>query len=172
MASAPLLYDISVEIDEAITDPIDTVAIRAAAEATLRRLCVEQAGLTVVLTTDDFVRTLNAQYRGFDEPTDVLSFAAQEELPDAPSLALPEEALAEVQHYLGDLVIAYPYSARQAERYGNSMIAELQLLVVHGVLHLLGYDHDDEDSARAMEALQEEILAQFGHAALARRIYE
>lgn len=172
MAPPPPVYDISIEIDETITDPIDSAAIRAAIEATLRRLNVNEAGLTVVLTTDEHVRALNAQYRGFDEPTDVLSFAAQENLPDAPSLALPEEAQAEFRHYLGDLVIAYPYSARQAARYGNSVIAELQLLVVHGVLHLLGYDHDDEVSERAMEALQEEILAQFGHAALARRVYE
>lgn len=172
MAPPPPVYDISIEIDETITDPIDIAAIRSVIETTLRRLNVQEAGLTVVLTTDEYVRTLNAQYRGFDEPTDVLSFAAQENLPDTPSLALPEEALAEVQHYLGDLVIAYPYSVRQAAHYGNSVTAELQLLVVHGVLHLLGYDHDDKASERTMEALQEEILAQFGHAALARRVYE
>lgn len=172
METPPLGYDIAVEIDEALTDPIDVAAIRAAAEATLRRLNVERAGLTIALTTDEYVRSLNAQYRGIDEPTDILSFAAQESLPGAPSFALPAEALAEVQHYLGDLVIAYPYSVCQAAHYQNSVTAELQLLVVHGVLHLLGYDHDDETSERVMGALQEEILGQFGHAALARRVYE
>ncbi|MCS6826318.1 MAG: rRNA maturation RNase YbeY [Caldilinea sp.] len=172
METSPPEYDIAVEIDEAITASIDVAAIRAAAEATLRRLNVERAGLTVALTTDEYVRSLNAQYRGIDEPTDVLSFATQESLPGAPPLALAAEALAEVQGYLGDLVIAYPYSARQAAHYQNSVTAELQLLVVHGVLHLLGYDHEDEISERAMQSLQEEILTQFGHAALARRVYE
>ena len=65
-----------------------------------------------------------------------------------------------------------PYSARQAAHYGNSVTAELQLLAVHGTLHLLGYDHQDDDAEAAMWALQEQVLAQFGQGALARRVYE
>jgi probable rRNA maturation factor len=77
-----------------------------------------------------------------------------------------------MERYLGDLVIAHPYSARQAAHYGNSVTAELQLLAVHGVLHLLGYDHQDAAGEEAMWTQQERVLAQFGHDALARRTYD
>lgn len=163
---------ILIEVDEALTDEIDVAAIRAAIVATLTAHTVADASLTVVLTTDEAVRALNAQFRGVDAPTDVLSFAARETQPDAPALSLPAELAAEIDRYLGDLVIAYPYSARQAAHYGNSITAELQLLAVHGVLHLLGYDHQDAAAEATMWAQQEQVLAQFGHGALARRTYE
>lgn len=164
-------YKINIEIDEEIDEVIDEAAIRSAVVATLRKVDVAEATMTVVLTTDDYVRSLNAQYRGIDAPTDVLSFAARDNIVDAPALAVAEEAAAEIRHFLGDLVIAYPYAARQAAYYNNSVTAELQLLAVHGTLHLLGYDHDDESSEDVMWSLQEEALAQFGHEALARRTY-
>lgn len=162
---------VAVEIDDAIEASIDVEAIHAAVVATLRKAASSTAALTVVLTTDEYVRTLNAQYRGVDAPTDVLSFAAHDAIADAPTLAVAEEAAAEVAAYLGDLIIAYPYAARQAEQYRNSVTAELQLLAVHGTLHLLGYDHDDATSEQVMWSLQEEVLTQFGHGALARRTY-
>jgi probable rRNA maturation factor len=163
--------EINIEIDEEIDETIDEAAIQSAVAATLRRVGVADAAVTIVLTTDDYVRSLNAQYRGIDAPTDVLSFAAHDNVVDAPALAVAEEAAAEIRHFLGDLVIAYPYVVRQAAYYNNSVIAELQLLAVHGTLHLLGYDHDDERSEDVMWSLQEEVLAQFGHEALARRTY-
>ncbi len=167
---------VTIEIDEAVSAQIDTAAthaaIRAAVAATLERLGAATAALTVVLTTDEEVRELNAQYRAIDAPTDVLSFAAHESIEDAPTLLLPGEVAAEFAHFLGDLVIAVPYSAHQAADYGNSVTAELQLLAVHGTLHLLGYDHDEPESEQVMWSLQEEILARFGIAALARRMYD
>ena len=162
---------IVIEIDDAIDASIDAEAIHAAVIAALRKASSRAAALTVVLTTDEYVRTLNAQYRGVDAPTDVLSFAAHDAIADAPPLAVAEEVAAEVASYLGDLIIAYPYAVRQAEQYHNSVTAELQLLAVHGTLHLLGYDHDEEASERVMWSLQEEVLTQFGHGALARRTY-
>ncbi|MFO7633486.1 MAG: rRNA maturation RNase YbeY [Caldilinea sp.] len=165
-------HAISIEIDEDVIGEIDAPAIRAAVAATLHLLDIAKATLTVVLTTDEYVRSLNAQYRGIDASTDVLSFAARESLQDAPALMLPDEVASDVGDFLGDLVIAYPYSVRQAANYGNSVTAELQLLAVHGTLHLLGYDHDDEASEQAMWSLQEQVLAQFGLAALARRTYD
>jgi probable rRNA maturation factor len=164
-------YEIVIEIDDELPDEIDAAAIRATVAATLTAQAVTVATVTVVLTTDDEVRTLNAQYRGVDAPTDILSFAARETQPDAPVLALPTEMAAELDRYLGDLVIAYPYSTRQAAHYGNSVTAELQLLAAHGTLHLLGYDHQDAAAEAAMWAQQEQVLAQFGHGALARRTY-
>lgn len=164
--------EIVIEVDDALTDAIDVAAIRAAIVATLAAHAIVDAAVTVVLTTDEEVRALNAQYRGVDAPTDVLSFPARETQPDAPTLVLPAELAAELERYLGDLVIAYPYSARQAAHFGNSITAELQLLAVHGTLHLLGYDHQDATAEAAMWAQQEQVLAQFGHGALARRTYE
>jgi probable rRNA maturation factor len=164
-------YEIVIEVDDDLPEDIDATALRAAVTATLSALAVDTADVTVVLTTDAEVRTLNAHYRGVDAPTDVLSFAARETQPDAPAIVLPAEVAAELDRYLGDLVIAYPYSARQAAQYGNSVTAELQLLAVHGTLHLLGYDHQDAAAEAAMWAQQEQVLAQFGHGALARRVY-
>lgn len=164
--------EIVIEVDDALTDAIDVAAIRAAIVATLAAHAIVDAVITVVLTTDEEVRALNAQYRGVDAPTDVLSFPARETQPGAPTLVLPAEMAAELERYLGDLVIAYPYSARQAAHFGNSITAELQLLAVHGTLHLLGYDHQEADAEAVMWAQQERVLAQFGHGALARRTYE
>ncbi len=110
------------------------------------------AELTIVLTDDETVAGLNRQYRGMDGPTDVLSFSAIE---PTPGFITAPEALP----YLGDIVIATPYSQRQALELGRSLRDELRLLVVHGVLHLLGYDHATPEEEAQMWARQDEILA-------------
>ena len=163
---------ITVAVDEEYASLVDESALQAAVAATLHHLGCARGELTVVVTTDEAVRALNREYRGLDAPTDVLSFAAQESLPDAPALVLPPELAAETTHYWGDLVIACPYSQHQAAHFGNSLNAELQLLAVHGTLHLLGYDHDDAEKEDEMWEPQDKILAPFGHAALARRSYD
>jgi probable rRNA maturation factor len=109
-------------------------------------------GLTIVLTGDERVQRLNAQYRGVDSPTDVLSFPA--ESPPAEFEGEPP--------YLGDLIIAFPYTARHAEEAGHSLDDEFVLLAIHGTLHLLGYDHDNAESQEAMWAKQEKALAAAG----------
>lgn len=105
--------------------------------------------LTVLLTGDDEVRTLNRVHRGIDEPTDVLSFpSATEGFPMA----------AEGARYLGDIAVSVPRAQAQAADAGHSLNSELQLLVVHGVLHLLGYDHGTEEERASMWARQDAIL--------------
>jgi probable rRNA maturation factor len=84
---------------------------------------------------------------------------------------IPADVADELRLYLGDIIIAYPYAAQQAVDYQNSVAAELRLLAVHGVLHLLGYDHDSAEDEAAMWALQHQILAHFGDADLATRVY-
>src|SRR5690606_35678638 len=115
------------------------------------------AELSVVITDDETIRQLNRDYRGVDEPTDVLSFAAHGEQEDSEQggapVHLPPEAAAELADYLGDILIAYPYSMAQARHYGTDPAAELRLLVVHGTLHLLGYDHDSPEAESAMWAI-------------------
>jgi probable rRNA maturation factor len=118
------------------------------------------AGACVVLADDALVRSLNREYRGKDAPTNVLSFPFQQ--PDA---AWPSDDIggdpAEPRH-LGDVVLAVETLRREADAQGTPPVHHLQHLVVHGLLHLLGFDHDTEPQADAMERLEAEILATLG----------
>lgn len=172
---------ISIQIDDEFASIASVPALAAVAEATLVHQNViaadeqiSQPLLTVVLTDDESVRELNRTFRFIDAPTDVLSFPNQEFPPaEAPAedepleeshatttLILPEEVLSEDAAYLGDIIIAVPYTQRQAEREKRTFDSELELLVVHGVLHLLGYDHATVEDEQAMWAIQDEVLAQ------------
>jgi probable rRNA maturation factor len=116
-----------------------------------------RSGVTVVITTDEAVRALNASMRGVDAPTDILSFPS-----DAPPLPPEELGITldadEMDPYLGDLVIAYPYTSHQAYDAGHNLDDELTLLVIHGTLHLLGYDHDTAEAENEMWDTQAELL--------------
>ncbi len=106
--------------------------------------------LTVVLTDDAQLRKLNRQYLDVDAPTDVLSFASGEADPDTGAT------------YLGDVVLSVPQAQIQATAAGHALEAEVQLLVVHGVLHLLGYDHAEPESKGRMWLAQAAALKQLG----------
>jgi probable rRNA maturation factor len=128
--------------------------IQNAARALLRVLARPKAELSIVLCDDRFIHTLNRTWRGKDEPTDVLSFAMGEG-DDAdlnPDL-------------LGDVVISVETAARQAAVLGLGLPDELRVLLVHGVLHLLGFDHLDPADAVEMRAKEAELLAALGHGA-------
>jgi probable rRNA maturation factor len=157
-----------IEIDGQRPYPLDLANLEAAATATLAACGVGEAELTLVIVDDEAMRTVNREYRGVDAPTDVLSFAAHEGNDD---LTVPDDLAAELERYLGDVMLALPYSLRQAAEYGTRPDAELRLLVVHGVLHLLGYDHDTPTAEAEMWAQQEAILAQFGDLGLSARRY-
>jgi probable rRNA maturation factor len=107
--------------------------------------------LSVVIGDNAQIQSLNAQFLGEDHPTDVLSFPAD---PDA---LIPEEA-----DYLGDLILSIEKAEEQANERGHSLLAELQLLTVHGVLHLLGHDHYTPEEKSAMWQAQAEILRLLG----------
>ena len=117
-------------------------------------------GVTLVVTNDEQVRALNAQYRGVDATTDVLSFPA-DPLPDDLRQAMAE-AGDEDAPYLGDLVVAYPYTAQHAQSAGHALDDELILLAIHGTLHLLGFDHDSAERQAAMWETQNEALVALG----------
>ncbi|MBO9547089.1 rRNA maturation RNase YbeY [Caulobacter sp.] len=104
---------------------------------------IEGQGIVILLTDDDSVQALNRDFRQKDKPTNVLSF---------PSPPNPEGQI-------GDIALAYGVCAREAAEQGKPLGHHLQHLVAHGVLHLLGYDHEGDDEAEAMEALEREILA-------------
>lgn len=107
--------------------------------------------VTLLLTDDTQIQQMNLEYRQEDKPTDVLSFPAG---PPTPDMLLEEIP------YLGDIAISVPYAARQAAEAGHDLVGELQLLAVHGVLHLLGYDHETEEEKAQMWAGQTAVLAQ------------
>jgi probable rRNA maturation factor len=111
--------------------------------------------VSVVLSDDEYIHQLNRQFRGKDCPTDVLSFALNEgEEPEI--IDGPEEVL------LGDIIISLETATRQAEEYGHSLERELAYLTVHGILHLLGYDHMMEDEKKEMRQEEEYILSFLG----------
>lgn len=181
MSSTPLPptdpYTVDLDVDDEYADALTAERlaeqIAAAVRATLRQQAVAAGQVTVVVTSDEEMRRLNLEYRGVDAATDVLSFAAQEEeSSEAPPLALPPELAAEIEGYLGDIVIAYPYAARQAVHYGASVASELRLLAVHGTLHLLGFDHDTPEAETAMWRAQEAVLCEFGDQGLSLRRYD
>lgn len=108
------------------------------------------ADLTIVLTDDRQLHELNLDFLGVDAPTDVLSFPAAEVDPETESL------------YLGDIAISIPRATHQAQAGGHPVEAEAQLLVVHGTLHLLGYDHGTEEEKAVMWSLQDKVLDKLG----------
>ena len=110
----------------------------------------EPVEISVLLSDDASVQVLNRRWRGLDKPTNVLSFPASAQ----PSPAGPRP--------LGDLVLAYETVARESQEEGKSLADHVTHLLVHGTLHLLGYDHEVEHEAEAMEAREVEALARLG----------
>jgi probable rRNA maturation factor len=127
-------------------------AIAAAAE--IADADTGEAELAVMLTDDAGIRTLNKNWRGIDKPTNVLSFPALP--PTGP--AGPDDA----PRMLGDIAIAFETTRAEADDEQKPFDHHLSHLAVHGFLHLIGYDHEEDDDAEAMEALETEILAQLG----------
>jgi probable rRNA maturation factor len=142
--------DIDVQITSAFTEVPAAAHMREIVESVLRYEG-QSGGVTLVITDDEGIRELNRDFLGRDTPTDVLAFSAQET--GEGFVTAPEAGT-----YLGDVIVSYPRAVAQAEEYGHSVAEELSLLIVHGVLHLLGYDHATEEEKASMWALQEAIL--------------
>jgi len=140
---------VEVEIQNELEYDFDAKQLENAARVTAALQAVDEpASVTIVVTDDEAVAKLNQRFRGIDAPTDVLSFPSGE-----------ESGIFEGEpRYLGDLVMAFPYASSQAEREGFALNDSLSLLVVHGMLHLLGYDHHTFEARKAMWQAQEEAL--------------
>ncbi|MAE93716.1 MAG: rRNA maturation RNase YbeY [Deltaproteobacteria bacterium] len=129
--------------------PIDCQALGARAERLLAALDEAEAELSIALVDDPTMAEMNEHYRGRPGATDVLSFSLRE-----------GEHVEHGSGLLGDVVLALPVAARQAAERGHSLDEELLRLLIHGVLHLLGHDHERDDDALAMEARERELRAQ------------
>jgi probable rRNA maturation factor len=137
-------------IDIEVEDPAWTEALpdceAIAGRAALAALGQHNVAVTIVLTDDAAIQDLNARFRGKDKPTNVLSFPAAES-------AAP---------HLGDIALAFGVCTTEAEAQGKPLAHHLMHLTVHGVLHLLGYDHEADAEAEEMEGMERAILATLG----------
>ena len=129
--------------------------VQRAAEMVGKLYGIENGEVSVTLTDNEYIHALNKQYRGIDRPTDVLSFALNEseepEMIDGPDV-----------NVLGDLIISVERAEEQAADYGHSVKREIAFLTVHGMLHLLGYDHMEDEEREEMEAEQRFVMEKLG----------
>ena len=129
----------------------DTYLLERAARFTLEvESSLSDVDMTIVLTDDAQLHELNREFLGVDAPTDVLSFPSSETDPET---GVP---------YLGDILVSIPRATLQAQAAGHPLEAEVQLLVVHGTLHLLGHDHAEAEEKAAMWQAQAEVLSRLG----------
>ncbi|AET70390.1 metalloprotein, YbeY/UPF0054 family [Desulfosporosinus orientis DSM 765] len=139
---------ISPEERESLTDLLN----QGVQEAIRRSDGPEEAEVSLVLINDERIHELNLEYRGVDRPTDVLSFALQEEVEEEPDIVAEDDML-------GDILISVERAREQAKEYGHSFEREIIYLAVHGTLHLLGYDHEEETDKQEMRSKEEEVMS-------------
>jgi len=149
--------EINVLIDEDFEGCPDASWLQSVAE---RVLTAQNAGSNVeiglVITSQEKVRQLNLSYLGRDEPTDVLAFSAIEEIEaDLPPFVTPPDGVL----HLGEVIISYSQAVIQAGEHHHSIKREIAILIIHGILHLLGYEHDKPGLKRLMSAREKEILS-------------
>lgn len=138
--------------------PVDLTALEQTALTILAHLqCDPRCELSVALVDDQEMHRLNREYRGIDRSTDVLSFALQEAQEPASIPPSSDESAWPV--VLGDVILSTETTQRQAQEHGHSFERELSLLFIHGILHLLGYDHHTDEDARIMEELEQTLLS-------------
>jgi probable rRNA maturation factor len=136
-------------IDDLYINDIEQSKLESVALKTLdHEHTAQESDLTLVFTQDAEIQALNKQFLDNDHPTDVLSFPAGEIDPDSGHL------------YLGDIIISVPQAKSQAQAGGHALGQELEVLVIHGALHLIGHDHAEDDEKARMWAAQKEILQQ------------
>jgi probable rRNA maturation factor len=119
----------------------------------------ETAEVSIIFADDDYLRNLNFEYRGLNQPTDVLSFAIGEEQPGTP--VVNGESAVGLPELLGDIFISVERAVEQAKSYHHSLEREICYLTIHGLLHLLGFDHRTTEETTKMRQAEEQILANF-----------
>ena len=147
--------EIGISVEEKFQGMVDQGWVRRIAQTVLKAEGVAPPyEVSVVFTDSETVQQLNRDYRGVDEPTDVLAFCmlSQKEVDD--SFALPPDEVTR----LGEVIISYPQAIEQAREHGHSPERELALLIIHGILHLLGYDHEEPEEEAEMRTREKELL--------------
>lgn len=147
------LFDETERLDHSIMEEVEKLLQFAAAEESLEG----DAELAVTFVTNERIQEINAEYRKIDRPTDVISFALEDEVDGEMEIIDSESPT-----LLGDIIISVDKAHEQAEEYGHSFRREMGFLALHGFLHLLGYDHMEEEDEKEMFGRQDEILKSFG----------
>ncbi len=140
------------EITNLTNEEINTKDIENIIKLTSKKLKIKNSLVSIVLVDNKRIHEINKEYRGVDSPTDVISFAFLDNETN-PSIGLTN---------LGEIYISLERTHSQAKEYGHSFLRELCFLTVHGLLHLLGYDHMKPEDEKVMFSLQEEILKSYG----------
>jgi probable rRNA maturation factor len=158
-------YEVSVRVEAPFRGRLDRQALRRLAVRVLRAEGVTPpAEVGLVVADDETLRDLNRHYLGLDEPTDVLSFGHEpashsfDRLRTQPFVTPPDGV-----RRLGEVILSYPTAERQAQEAGHSVQEEAAHLVVHGLLHLLGYDHGDPEDERRMRDREDALLGRQAH---------
>lgn len=149
-------HEVQVRVDTPFQREVGEEWVRGIVGRVLAAEKTPRAGVSVRIAGDALVRRLNREYRGEDAPTDVLSFALAENPHD---FVLPPGNLLQ----LGEIVLSLPAARRQAREAGRPLLIEVTHLLIHGVLHLLGYDHESEEDEKRMRAREEGLLSALGN---------
>jgi len=150
-----MLEEIDISVGEEFRGLVDEGWVRRIAQTVLKAEgVVPPCEVGLVFTDSETVKQLNRDYRGVDEPTDVLAFYMLHQKEADSSFALPPDGVTR----LGEVIISYPQAVEQAREQGHSTEKELALLVIHGILHLLGYDHEEPEEEAEMRAREKELL--------------
>ena len=154
------MHKIEIQLDPRVKQHIDTTLMRRAILTVLNNESISHpVEISLLVTDNKSLHRLNRDYRNIDAPTDVLSFASEDDHPSHPAPTFPSAS--EVTRYLGDIAISYERVISQATEYHHSRERELAYLTVHGVLHLLGYDHElGEDEAAHMRQREEVVMTE------------
>jgi len=146
---------IGIHVEEKFRGVIDEGWARRTAQNVLKAEEVAPPyEVSLVFTDSETVKQLNRDYRGVDEPTDVLAFCMLSQKEVDSSFALPPDGVTRI----GEVIISYPQAVAQAREQGHSPERELALLVIHGILHLLGYDHEESEEEGKMREWERELL--------------
>jgi probable rRNA maturation factor len=150
--------EINVLLEEGLDIDLDTEWMQSILEKTLlAENAPPNAEISLVITGQERIHELNRDYRGKDKPTDVLSFSMAEQKVEAEPIEFitPPDGLI----HLGEVIVSYPQAIIQANEHKHSVKKEMAILIVHGILHILGYDHEKPEMEPVMQAKEKEIMA-------------
>ncbi|MBN2185914.1 MAG: rRNA maturation RNase YbeY [Dehalococcoidia bacterium] len=147
--------EIEISVEEKFRGLVDEAWVRKIAQQVLKAEGMASPyEVSLVFTDSETGQKLNRDYRDVDEPTDVLAFCMLSQKEGDSSFALPPDGITR----LGEVVISCPQAVEQAKEQGHSVDKELTLLIIHGILHLLGYDHEEPEEEVKMRAREKELL--------------
>ena len=146
---------LSVQIDGPFANLVSEDWLRKVVDMTLVAAGLDaEVHIDLVIASDDTVRELNRDFRGIDDTTDVLAFALSEDASEAEAFVMPPGTV----RHLGEVIVSYNQAERQAKEHDHTLDRELALLVAHGVLHLLGHDHEEPEAEQTMRAIEARVM--------------